>query len=856
MVEMCVYSDNTGKGAANKEKNKNRDRSAGANCTNGGEKHRYTAPSESPPKRLRTNSGASVASALSSSCEDSTENYRGHSRSSSLNQLHKINESPNMAPYQEPRRHSVQHIQHPPPPSSIALSNIIKEGELENRVNRLAEIVDQCYRFAAYNQSQPSSPVLNMSPEVDHSEKNGQLSQWPPQQIPNMRSGSVSFAREAPQHLVQPVQSTYQIPNNTPVQLLPPNSFAPAADKVAMGHLSIQEDGRSRYVGTSFWALLSNEITELNRVLRSSSKSDPPRTPGNGLNSPPHSRTSLSPDGSDPRVVSSSSPITTNDTTSILKLLPAKHQCDTLLKSFLQGVHPIVPLIHVPSFLQEWRSFWSSSEEAPEPSPSFLPLLLAVLYAGAVSISPKSLATSFDNRTKEAVMSDQLQAATTSLEQSGFLKSPTINGLLGYLLVQTCLVREEEPLGSCAFIGTAMRVAQQMGLHRDGSVFGLSPVESEVRRRIWWHILHLDIQGAIATGLPPLGGSSEEQFDTRMPSELRDELIGVDSPEDLPTSGSRYSPTMVLAVGRYETTALLRKIVVRLLGIKPPTKEDMTEMGSMILGLKSKLEQKIARIPTREEVYMSAVSAGEQSEGDAFNKWARVMLSMMSDRAYVVLYQPFLKNSRSRLWFHARHFAVRASESFLRSYTYLARTPLFEAYTWYLPGTYQPLHALMILLLDLAERPLEESAPRSRVVGEIFSIFQNNEGEEWRMLERLRRKSVSRAPDTVQAGQGAGYYQASIFGFGFEAPGQAQGFHTQQEMDDIDRLVREEREQATCVQPEQLLKNDMEQQMELELGWEGWEQVFGRFTEGEGEVGTGWGLVQLGMEAEGEVWGK
>lgn len=115
---------------------------------------------------------------------------------------------------------------------------------------------------------------------------------------------------------------------------------------------------------------------------------------------------------------------------------------------------------------------------------------------------------------------------------------------------------------------------------------------------------------------------------------------------------------------------------------------------------------------------------------------------------------------------------------------------------------------------------------------------------------------MSRAPDTVQAGQGAGYYQASIFGFGFEAPGQAQGFHTQQEMDDIDRLVREEREQATCVQPEQLLKNDMEQQMELELGWEGWEQVFGRFTEGEGEVGTGWGLVQLGMEAEGEVWGK
>ena len=206
-----------------------------------------------------------------------------------------------------------------------------------------------------------------------------------------------------------------------------------------------------------------------------------------------------------------------------------------------------------------------------------------------------------------------------------------------------------------------------MGLHRDGSLFDLKEVDCEVRRRVWWHIMHLDIQGAIATGLPPLGGSSEDQFDTRMPSELRDELIGSDLVASDRESANASSPAMILAVGRYETTVLLRKIIVRLLGIKPPRKDDITEMGQMIHGLKAKLEERIARIPARGLPEMGFLPQHHQQEEindiikereGVFNSWARIMLSMMSDRAYGVLYQSFLKSTKSRLWVHARHWYV------------------------------------------------------------------------------------------------------------------------------------------------------------------------------------------------------
>ena len=108
------------------------------------------------------------------------------------------------------------------------------------------------------------------------------------------------------------------------------------------------------------------------------------------------------------------------------------------------------------------------------------------------------------------------------------------------------------------FIGLALRVAQSMGLHRDGSLYGIDPVEAEVRRRVWWHILHLDVMTALASGLPPLV-NGEDLYDTRPISELKDEYIGTpegieyeravaegrrspDTPDD-PVDGTKTSMT-------------------------------------------------------------------------------------------------------------------------------------------------------------------------------------------------------------------------------------------------------------------------------------------------------------------------
>ena len=69
-------------------------------------------------------------------------------------------------------------------------------------------------------------------------------------------------------------------------------------------------------------------------------------------------------------------------------------------------------------------------------------------------------------------------------------------------------------------MGIATRVAERMGLHRDGSAFGLNALRSEERRRIWWHLQFIDL--TIARLVGGLSLAIFATWDTQMPANLED----------------------------------------------------------------------------------------------------------------------------------------------------------------------------------------------------------------------------------------------------------------------------------------------------------------------------------------------
>ena len=199
--------------------------------------------------------------------------------------------------------------------------------------------------------------------------------------------------------------------------------------------------------------------------------------------------------------------------------------CDLLFESYISNYHPVVPLVHVPTFRKEYQNFLDARGSNRAQSISSPPLVLATLYAGAVACPNSIVRSAFKFPDREVLTTNLYHEATKALLRAHFPRVPTVGTLAAYLIMQGTWMRDEEPLTTCGFIGVAIRVAQMLGLHKDPSHFkaNISPLNREVCRRIWWHVFHLDVLVAMASGLPPL--IERGSWDTDMVSELYEEHI-------------------------------------------------------------------------------------------------------------------------------------------------------------------------------------------------------------------------------------------------------------------------------------------------------------------------------------------
>ena len=304
-----------------------------------------------------------------------------------------------------------------------------------------------------------------------------------------------------------------------------------------LGHLSLDESGKSRYVGTTYFAYISDEIQELNQLLREQNRSqDQPNARNDspeadsGTYEPPQTWSSLNKPMEGVIFAEESPASNTAISPGALDHVPTRRQSNILFKGFISGVHAISPVVHPPSVLKLYEAFWEWYENRaytgePCPNASFIPLLYAIWYGGSNTISLKTIHAEFDVESRSMLSGPYHDEVTRWLKKISFPRNASLHGLAAFLLVQTILIKEEEPLMSSLFISLALRVAQTMGLHRDPAQFGIPPYEAETRRRVWWHIVHMDGVVAMSSGLPPQV-SDENYWDVRVTSELKDTLIG------------------------------------------------------------------------------------------------------------------------------------------------------------------------------------------------------------------------------------------------------------------------------------------------------------------------------------------
>ena len=297
----------------------------------------------------------------------------------------------------------------------------------------------------------------------------------------------------------------------------------------------------------------------------------------------------------------------------LLTTLPNKVVCDALLQSFSISIHHIHPLIHLPTFRSDYNNFWQwcRNSDISQPDnkllgdPTFLCLLFSVLYCGATVCPP--VIWMADNRlkdlAKESTMEQLRETYFTSLSMCQHLQHPTLSTLVSSLLAHSCSRSDETYFEDLRLVGMNSRIAQSMGLHRDGSSFGLDTITSELRRRVWWHIVWLDVETSMLHGSQPCCSSYEAENNVKMVSEIRDEdnfmMTNSLVPRDLPPSPSATSVAMLLAIGRFETTRFKQFLVNSLHSARDLGQALFDKLVSAAKSLQMKLDKLMTRIPTQ-----------------------------------------------------------------------------------------------------------------------------------------------------------------------------------------------------------------------------------------------------------------
>lgn len=217
------------------------------------------------------------------------------------------------------------------------------------------------------------------------------------------------------------------------------------------------------------------------------------------------------------RIKSRQAPRLADPAPGLLSDLPAREICNELVQHYLRTLGMVYRLLHVPTFNQEYESFWEDPQLA---SRGFVLKLLLILAIGSIFHCKPGPLNELGMPIQRWVYAAQWWLSGPFSKEIGNLEGLQVFCLL--LICRQAYAMDKESNWMSA--GTLLRQAVGQGLHRDPCNFpAISVFDGEMRRRIWATILELNVQLAIDAAMPPL--LTEADYDTRPPANIDDKDI-------------------------------------------------------------------------------------------------------------------------------------------------------------------------------------------------------------------------------------------------------------------------------------------------------------------------------------------
>lgn len=211
-----------------------------------------------------------------------------------------------------------------------------------------------------------------------------------------------------------------------------------------------------------------------------------------------------------------------------------------LWQTFLDNINPLTKIFHAPSVQQKVLDATADLENIPKNTEA----LMFGIYAAATSSMNNGECQKLFNKNKEEVLARFQSGARQALRAAGYLKSSDIVVLQAFTLYLVGLLYSSswlrwlthlklsslqmtiDPRSLFCLAGVAVRIAQRMGLSTDGTTYAIPPFEVEMRRRLWWQIVLIDVRVAEFSG----AGTSilTYAWNTKLPSNINDSDLSPD----------------------------------------------------------------------------------------------------------------------------------------------------------------------------------------------------------------------------------------------------------------------------------------------------------------------------------------
>lgn len=210
--------------------------------------------------------------------------------------------------------------------------------------------------------------------------------------------------------------------------------------------------------------------------------------------------------------------------------LPERSIADELVTSYLQTVETVFRIVHIPTFKRNYEAIWSTQSQPDLTSLAQVKLVMAI-----------GTTVNHDDTSLRDLAVQWIYEAQTLLSRPGSkarLNLPSLQADILLLLAREMVGVDAD--STWISVGTLVRKATQMGLHRDPRKLGrASAFASEMRRRLFNTILELALQSSILSGGPPF--IYPEEFEIECPNNFDDEQLMTTDPSPKPNDNFTQS---------------------------------------------------------------------------------------------------------------------------------------------------------------------------------------------------------------------------------------------------------------------------------------------------------------------------